>query len=312
MKKTRIRLGHSPDPDDAFMFFGIICGAVDTGPYEFEPVLRDIQTLNDWAQHGRLEVTAMSMHAYAFVRERYAMLSSGASMAALRLVDGATRQERALAGTAQPEPTPFAAPPSCCRIPDGPILVSSEPMDLYDVVEKTIAIPGTMTTAFLALQLAIGKKVDYLVMMFNEIQNAVRDGKAQVGLIIHEGQLTYHHHGLHCLMDLGQWWYNETHLPLPMGCNVIRRDLGEQAMREIGDILKASIQYGLEHPDQALEYARQFAHELDDARTLELVKMYVNDWTLDYGPIGKKAVNELFQRAHRAGLIPSVDSVDYV
>ena len=304
MSKQQIKLGHSPDPDDAFMFYGLAQGQVDSGIFEFEHILRDIQTLNDWARSGKLEVTAISVHAYAYVQDKYAILSSGASMGATDLAayvadDGSHPQNQPLADV---ETVPRA---------QGPLVVAREKISLDELSAQKIAIPGTMTSAFLALQLAIGK-FDYTVMMFDEIPAAVQQGTVDAGLIIHEGQLTYAQAGLHCILDLGCWWFERTQLPLPLGCNVIRRDLGPDVMSQVSTILKTSIEYSLTNRQEAVKYALQFGRGLDMNLADEFIGMYVNDWTVDYGPKGRQAIHELLQKGHAAGLTPPVPQLDFV
>lgn len=301
MSKQLIKLGHSPDPDDAFMFYGLACGAVDSGDYKFEHILRDIQTLNDWAALGKLEVTAVSVHAYAHLYEKYAILSSGASMGATELVEY-------IPDTPPADPNFASSKPTNTH---GPLVVANQPMSLEQLKGKVVAIPGAMTSAFLALQLALGE-FEYLVMMFDEIPDAVKKGKVDAGLIIHEGQLTYKKAGLHCLLDLGQWWHEKTSLPLPLGCNIIRRDLGGQAMSQISTILKASITYGLTHRREAVEYALQFGRGLNNDLADKFVGMYVNQWTVDYGPLGRKAIKEFLRQGHKANLIGPVENLQFV
>jgi 1,4-dihydroxy-6-naphthoate synthase len=324
MSKQLIKLGHSPDPDDAFMFYGLAQGQVDSGNFEFEHILRDIQTLNDWARTGKLEVTAISVHAYAYVQGKYTILSSGASMGATDLAayvadDGShpQNQSRADVKTTPKKggmltrslsmnnntPTPARA--------QGPLVVAREKFSLDELSTKKIAIPGTMTSAFLALQLAIGK-FDYTVMMFDEIPAAVQQGTVDAGLIIHEGQLTYAQAGLHCILDLGCWWFERTQLPLPLGCNVIRRDLGPEVMSQVSTILKTSIKHSLANRPEAVKYALQFGRGLDMDLADEFVGMYVNDWTVDYGPKGRQAIHDLLQQGHTAGLTPTVPQLDFV
>jgi 1,4-dihydroxy-6-naphthoate synthase len=274
-----IRLGHSPDPDDAFMFYALAADAIPTDGFRFEHLLRDIQTLNEWAMKGELEVTAISVHAYAYVADKYRLLPHGASMG-----------ERY-----------------------GPIVVAREPMAPEDLQGKVIAVPGLMTSAFLELQLAIGTVDDPLVVPFDEILETVASGKADAGLVIHEGQLTYPSMGLELVIDLGEWWHELTGgLPLPLGANAVRRDLGEDVMRRLSTLLHASIEYGLEHRQAALEYAGGFGRGLNDDLTDRFVGMYVNDRTLDYGEDGRAAVAELLRRAVEAGLIPRDVPVDFV
>ncbi|MCG3181580.1 MAG: 1,4-dihydroxy-6-naphtoate synthase [Phycisphaerae bacterium] len=273
-----IRVGHSPDPDDAFMFHALANGKIDTGPFRFEHQLQDIQTLNERARRGELEVTAISIHAYPYVADRYAMLNCGSSMG-----DGY-----------------------------GPMVVSREPMMLADVRTKKLAIPGELTTAFLALQLAVGTGLDYDVVMFDQIIPAVASGQYDAGLIIHEGQLTYADAGLRLVADLGVWWGEATGFPLPLGGNVIRRDLGEAKIATLSVLLKQSIEYALANRDEAVVYALQYARDMGKELADEFVGMYVNDWTLDYGDRGRAAVNELLRRAHAAGLVPKAYPVTFV
>ena len=309
--KQLIRLGHSPDPDDAFMFYGLATGAVDSGPFEFEHTLRDIQSLNDWASKGRLEVTAISVHAYPYVQDKYAILSSGASMGATELVEyECDKNINPPTDSTQPAPPPTVKATGLTGV-HGPLLIAAKPIPLRELTNKTIAIPGTMTSAFLTLQLALGK-FDYQVIMFDQIPRAVQDGKVDAGLIIHEGQLTFQKSGLHCLLDLGRWWFEQTALPLPLGCNVIRRDLGDKTMARISTILRASIEYGLSHRKEAVEYALQFGRGLDNDLADKFVGMYVNEWTVDYGPVGRRAIAELLKRGHDSGLVPSVKELQYV
>ncbi len=273
-----IRLGHSPDPDDAFMFWGLASGRVDPRGLEFEHVLRDIQTLNEWALAGRLEVTAISLHAYPLVQERYVILPHGASM-----------------GSGY-----------------GPIVVAREPLTADDLRATKIAVPGRMTTAFLALRLFLGSEFGFREVPFDEIIDEVKGGRSAAGLLIHEGQLTYAQHGLHRTVDLGEWWLLETGLPLPLGINVARRDLGERLLHEVSEILAESIEAGLAARPQALRYAMQFGRGLDPALTDRFVGMYVNRLTRDYGDEGRAAVEELLARAERAGAIEPGVKVEFV
>jgi len=276
-----LRLGHSPDPDDAFMFYALAKDRIPTDPYRFEHILQDIQTLNRRAMNGELEITAISIHAYPYVAKHYAITSCGASMG-----DGY-----------------------------GPMLVTRQKADLTDLRGKRIAVPGTLTSAFLALQLCLGKAgeaFDYEVVMFDEIPRYVLDGKCDAGLLIHEGQLTYRQAGLHLVADLGVWWKDRTGLPLPLGGNCIRRDLGQPAMGEITSILKQSIRYSLEHRAEAVEYALRFGRDLDRPLADRFVGMYVNDWTVDYGEAGRRAISLFLGEGARAGLVPDCGEVDYV
>lgn len=279
MQKRTIRLGHSPDPDDAFMFYGLATGKVDSGQWEFEHVLQDIQTLNERATRGELEVTAISIHAYPYVADRYALTNCGSSMG-----DGY-----------------------------GPMVVTREPMSTRDLAGKRIAVPGTMTTAFLALNLLLGKgNFQHEVVMFDQIIGRVAAGEFDAGLIIHEGQLTYHNQKLHCVVDLGAWWQDETGYPLPLGGNAVRRDLGPEAMRELSDIVRRSVQFSLDHRAEAVEHAMQYARDMGKDLADRFVGMYVNKWTIDYGETGRAAVQELLDRGHQAGLVPKVGPIDFV
>jgi 5,8-dihydroxy-2-naphthoate synthase len=272
-----IRLGHSPDPDDAFMFWGLASGTVEQGQFEFEHVLRDIQTLNEWALEGRLEVTAISLHAYPFVQDRYVLLPHGASM-----------------GSGY-----------------GPIVVSREPMQISRLQEIEIAVPGAMTTAFLVLKMCLGE-FRYREVPFDRIIDEVRSGRVDAGLLIHEGQLTYEAEGLQKVIDLGEWWLLETGLPLPLGVNVARRDLGEDALRELSSVLAASIRAGLDNREVAMEYALKFGRGLDTELADRFVGMYVNELTCDYGDEGREAVRELLARAEQIGAFDQPVRVDFV
>jgi 1,4-dihydroxy-6-naphthoate synthase len=272
-----IRLGHSPDPDDAFMFWALAEGRVDTRGFEFEHVLKDIQTLNVWALDGRLEVTALSLHAYPFVQDQYVLLPHGASM-----------------GQGY-----------------GPIVVASEPISKRRLSEIEIAVPGRMTTAFLVLKLYIGE-FRYREVPFDEITDEVRSGRADAGLLIHEGQLTYEADGLTKVVDLGEWWLLETGLPLPLGVNVARRDLGEETLRELSDVLEASIAAGLSNRREAMRYAMRFGRGLDSRLADRFVGMYVNELTCDYGDEGRQAVSELLRRAEAIGAFQEPVRVEFV
>jgi 1,4-dihydroxy-6-naphthoate synthase len=275
---TEIKVGHSPDPDDAFMFYALAKDKIDTGHYRFTHELQDIETLNRRAFSGELELTAVSLHGYAYLSDKYALCSCGASMG-----DNY-----------------------------GPMVVAPEEWVIDDLRGKTIAVPGTYTSAFLALKLLLGDDFEYVVHPFDQILNIVEQGNADAGLIIHEGQLTYGSQGLKLVVDLGQWWKGETGLPLPLGANAIRRDLGEQAMKEVTALLKQSIQYGLDHRGEALEYALQFGRDLDNEKADKFVGMYVNDWTLDFGPTGRKAVKAFLDRGFDAGIIPQQVKLDFI
>jgi 1,4-dihydroxy-6-naphthoate synthase len=272
-----IRLGHSPDPDDAFMFWGLASGQVDPRGFEFEHVLADIQTLNEWALEGRLEVTALSLHAYPFVQQRYALLPHGASM-----------------GSGY-----------------GPIVVAREPLSREQLAGTRISVPGRMTTAFLVLRLCLGE-FDYREAPFDRILDQVVEGHADAGLLIHEGQLTYGLRGLEKVIDLGEWWLLETGLPLPLGVNAARRDLGKDALREVSAVLEESIRAGLSNRREALAYAGQFGRGLDAELTDRFVGMYVNELTCDYGDEGRAAVQELLRRGDAIGAFPEPVRVEFV
>ncbi len=276
---STIRVGHSPDPDDAFMFYALARELIDTGAYRFVHEMADIETLNRRALQGELEVSAISIHAYPFVREKYALLSCGCSMG-----DGY-----------------------------GPMVVARRPMRIEELRGARIAVPGERTTAFLALCLCVGRgRFEHQVMMFDEIPERVARGDFDAGLIIHEAQLTYERLGLHKVVDLAEWWGKEIGLPLPLGGNVIRRDLGRERMEEVARLLKASIEYGLAHREEALAYALPFGRGLDTALANRFVGMYVNKWTLDYGERGRAAVRALLGRAHEAGLVPNCGEIEFV
>lgn len=280
MRKRTIHVAHSPDSDDAFMFYGLAERKLDTGNLEYVHELSDIESLNQRARRGELEVTAVSIHAYAYLWRTYALLNSGSSMG-----DGY-----------------------------GPRLVSTEPRpeDPRAAVEgMRVAIPGKLTTAYLALQL-YQPRCTIEVVPFDQIEDAVHRGEFDAGLLIHEGQLTYADEGLHLWTDLGAWWGSETGLPLPLGGNAVRRDLGAEVIAQIARDLKASIVYGLEHRAPALAHAKQFNRGIGDERTDRFVGMYVNEWTVDYGPRGRLAVQTLLDRAYSARLIPERVKVEFV
>ncbi|MFQ5502734.1 MAG: menaquinone biosynthesis family protein [Phycisphaerae bacterium] len=274
-----IRVGHSPDPDDAFMFYALARECITTGLYRFTHEMADIESLNRRALSGELEVTAISIHAYPYLRDRYSLLSCGCSMG-----DGY-----------------------------GPMVIAREPMGIDDLCGKRIAIPGERTTAFLALNLCLGQGAfEHSVVMFDEIPDAVARGDFDAGLIIHEAQLTYERLGLHKIVDMAEWWGQRTGLPLPLGGNVIRRDLGPARMNEVAALLKAAIEYALDHRSDAIAYALQFGRGLDTDLTDRFVEMYVNQWTLDYGERGREAVRRLLSEAHAAGLVPDAGEIEFV
>jgi 1,4-dihydroxy-6-naphthoate synthase len=278
-----IRVGHSPDPDDAFMFHALANGKIDTGEFEFRHELVDIETLNRRAFAGELELTAVSVHAYAYLTDKYLLCPCGASMG-----------DRY-----------------------GPMVVAQRELSLDQLRGLTIAVPGTLTTAYLALRLCLGRDFRHVVVPFDEILDAVaaghwRDSPIDAGLIIHEGQLTYADRGFRLAVDLGVWWHETTGLPLPLGANAIRRDLGPAAIHEVNRLLKESIQYGLEHRTEALDYALRYGRDLDRAKADRFVGMYVNDWTLDFGPRGREAVRRLLAESFAAGVIPDRVEPEFV
>ncbi len=278
-----IRVGHSPDPDDAFMFYALAKDKIDTGGYRFEHELVDIETLNRRAFAGELELTALSLHAYAHLSDKYMICSCGASMGDQY----------------------------------GPMVVARRPHSLDELRTLTIAVPGTLTTAYLALRMCLNTDFQYVVVPFDQIIEVTAAGefngkRIDAGLIIHEGQLTYAGENLQLLVDLGKWWHQETNLPLPLGANGIRKDLGAETMAEVTRLLKESIQYGLEHRGEALDYALGFGRGLDRGMADTFVGMYVNDWTLDFGPRGREAVTQLLARGHQAGVIPKLVVPEFV
>ena len=271
----KVRIGHSPDSDDAFMFYALAKGLIPTNPYEIVHVIEDIETLNQRALAAELEVTAISVHAYAYVAKDYVFMPCGASIGDQY----------------------------------GPLVVSKSPIDT--LAGKRIAIPGKMTTAYLTLSL-FQPNFEAVTRPFDQILDAVQQDEVDAGLIIHEGQLTYAREGLHKILDLGEWWYEETRLPLPLGANVIRRNLGTEKIREITALLKQSIQYSLEHREHGLEYAMTYARDMETSLADKFVGMYVNDYTLDYGEKGRAGVRELLQRGSAAGIIPHRVEAEFV
>ena len=274
-QREKIRIGHSPDSDDAFMFYALAKGLIPTEPFEIVHVIEDIETLNRRALAAELGVTAISVHAYAYVAKDYALMPCGASIGDQY----------------------------------GPLVVSKAPIDT--LAGKRIAIPGEMTTAYLTLSL-FQPDFEADVRPFDKILDAVQQDEVDAGLIIHEGQLTYAREGLHKVIDLGEWWYEETGLPLPLGANVIRRNLGIEKIRKITTLLKESIRYSLEHRDRGLEYAMTYARDMETELADKFVGMYVNDYTLDYGEKGRAGVQELLHRGNAAGIIPHRVDADFV
>jgi len=280
MENKVIRVAHSPDSDDAFMFYAINQNKIDTKGYKFIDILSDIETLNKEALKGTYEVSAISIHAFPYVADKYALLSSGASMG-----DNY-----------------------------GPMIVAKEEIKPEELINKKIAVPGTLTSAFLALSLYLGtNKFNYVVIPFDEIIPAVKEGKVDAGLIIHEGQLTYQDEGLKQIVDLGKWWYERTNgLPLPLGGNVIRKDLGEETMKEVSDILRESIKYSLEHRDEAVDYALKYARGMDKDKADKFIGMYVNDLTIDYGERGREAVIQFLKEAYEKGFISKLPEIKFI
>ena len=282
--KQQIRVGHSPDPDDAFMFYALAKDKIDTGDFEFTHELVDIETLNQRAFSGELELTAISIHAYAFLHDKYMICNCGASMG-----DGY-----------------------------GPMVVAKEKLAVGDLTTKTIAVPGKLTSAFLSLRLCLGAEFNYVLVPFDEIIPAVVAGeydgkKIDAGLIIHEGQLTYGDQDLELIVDLGVWWQKETGgLPLPLGANAVRKDLGSETISEVERLLLESIEHGLDNRTEALDYAQQYGRDLDDAKADKFVGMYVNDWTRDFGDRGREAVAEFLRRGHEAGILPKLIEPEFV
>lgn len=281
--KQLIRVGHSPDPDDAFMFYALANNQLDTGDYEFTHELVDIETLNRRAFAADLELTAVSIHAYAYLHDKYILCTCGASMG-----DGY-----------------------------GPMVVARKQLSANQLRDCRFAVPGKLTSAYLALRLNLQIDFDCVEVPFDEIIPAVVAGefngqRIDAGLIIHEGQLTYGDQNLHMIVDLGEWWKDRTGLPLPLGANVVRKDLGMETAREVQRLLKTSIEYGLEHRANALQYAQQFGRDLNDEQADQFVGMYVNDWTLDFGPRGRDAVTQFLAEGHKAGMLPELVLPEFI
>ena len=282
MTNRRLTLGHSPDPDDAFMFYGLAKGLVPSHGFEFEHILQDIQTLNERATRGELDISAISIHAFARVSEQYALLPSGASMG-----DGY-----------------------------GPMLVAKRKFSKQEIASLKIAVPGTMTSAFLALQLWLGKSArefSYLVVPFDQIFDAVHAERADIGLVIHEGQLTFQNEGFVVSEDLGAWWKREQDgLPLPLGGNVIHKRFDPETRKTISEILTASIQYSLDHRAEAVQHALQYARGMGKDLADKFVGMYVNHWTLDYGEKGRESIRRFLTKGQQHGLVPDVPKLEFV
>jgi 1,4-dihydroxy-6-naphthoate synthase len=276
-EKQTITVAHSPDSDDAFMFYALATNKLDTGQIQFEHVLQDIQTLNEEAKRGKYAVTAISFHAYAYVTDKYFLLPHGASIG-----DNY-----------------------------GPVLVSRQPASPADIPNLKIAVPGTLTSAFLALRI-LNPDIQYEVIPFDQIIAAVENGTCDAGLLIHEGQLFYEAMGLYKIIDLGEWWHEKTGLPLPMGGNAIRRDLDPEIIRQVSGYLRDSINYSLDHREDALQYAMQFARDMDPELADRFVAMWVNERTLDYGEHGREAVRRLLADGFAAGIIPHAVEVEFV
>ena len=273
-----LSVGHSPDPDDAFMFYALAHNKIPTGNLAFAHELQDIETLNRRCLKQELDISAISLHAFAYLSDKYALLSSGCSMG-----------DRY-----------------------GPMVVAKKAYTIEELKSLRIAVPGTLTTAFLSLSLLLGSKFQYEVVPFDEILNAVEQGKVDAGLIIHEGQLTFQNQGLKLVVDMGVWWYEKTGLPLPLGGNVVRKDLGADIISEASRLIRESIHFGLNHRKEALAYALQYGRDLDTGLADKFVGMYVNDWTVDYGEKGRKAVQLLLNEGHKAGVIPHPVLVEFV
>jgi 1,4-dihydroxy-6-naphthoate synthase len=276
MDKREITLGHSPDPDDAFMFYALAADKIDTDGLNFSHVIQDIETLNRRAMNAELDVTAVSIHAYSYILDQYALLTSGASMG-----DNY-----------------------------GPLVISREPMSIDDLRHATIAVPGLMTTAYLALRLCLGE-VKTVVVPFDQIMDAVERRDVDAGLLIHEGQLTYQARGFNKVIDLGEWWMAETSLPLPLGGNAIKKSLGPALIERVSTLLRRSIEYGLAHREVAVRHSMKYSRGMQESLTDKFVGMYVNDYTIDYGDRGREAVRLLLERGHKAGIVPRPVQIEF-
>jgi 1,4-dihydroxy-6-naphthoate synthase len=278
MQNGVFTLGHSPDPDDAFMFYAMAENKIDLRGYRFEHRLEDIQTLNERATRGELHISAISIHAFAYVSDRYALLPCGASMG-----DGY-----------------------------GPMVVAPNERKIEDLRNGTIAVPGKMTSAYLALQLFLGADFKHVVVPFDQIFDTVKAGRADAGLIIHEGQLTYAKSGFTKILDLGEWWKRETGLPLPLGGNVLRKDMPLPIQRDLLAIMRESIDYGLAHRDAAVKHSMPYARDMDTNLAGKFIGMYVNDFTRDYGQTGRQAIREFLTRAADRGYISKAPAIEFV
>ena len=285
---TTLLLGHSPDPDDAFMFYAMAADKIDLMGYRFEHTLQDIQTLNERAIRGELHLSAVSIHAYAYLLDSYALLPCGASMG-----DG-------------------YGPMFVCLQGQGPAVDASEEEKKTWLRSKKIAVPGLMTSAYLSAQLYLGKEFNHIVVPFDEIFEAIRSGNVDIGLIIHEGQLTYAQEGFEKVADMGEWFKGESGLPLPLGGNVIRKDFTQQQRSELNTIMKESIRYGLEHRRAAVDHSMAHARGMEVPLADEFIGMYVNNYTLDYGDSGRAAIREFLGRAADQGLVPRLDKLEFV
>jgi 1,4-dihydroxy-6-naphthoate synthase len=277
MEHREITIGHSPDPDDAFMFYALTHNKIETDGLVFKHHITDIETLNHMAVEGKLEITALSAHAYAYTADHYALMQCGGSFG-----DGV-----------------------------GPIVVAKKKMDIGELADDRIAVPGTMTSAYLLLKLLL-MNFKFEVIPFDKIMDAVLRGDVEAGLLIHEGQITYQKLGLHKIVDLGEWWKADMGLPTPLGVNGIRKDLGKPMMRKIDLLVKQSIQYALTHRDEAVEYSMKYGRGMDSGTTDKFVGMYVNKWTVDMGPQGRESITRLLTRAYHAALLPKPVHLEFV
>jgi 1,4-dihydroxy-6-naphthoate synthase len=277
MDLQEIHIGHSPDPDDAFMFYALTQGKLDTAGLKFKHVIKDIESLNHKAVEGKLDVTALSVHAYGYMMDKYALLPSGGNFGD--------------------------------KV--GPIVVARKPMEIGELADDRIAVPGTMTTAYLLLKLIL-MNFKFEVIPFDKIMDAVKNGEVDAGLLIHEGQITYQKMGLHKIIDLGQWWHEETGMPVPLGVTAVRKDLGKRLMKKISKLITASIQYALDHRDEAIAYAQQFGRGMDTAATNQFVGMYVNPLTVEMGSKGREAIELILTRAYHEALVPRPVHLEFV